>query len=187
MRALNTDQYLVQVAEMRTVIAQTVAALDSHIYYLALFAALAIPDMAAALDSEDGRALGKRYIAWYEKWVRPRLRESRDRDNPFTGEMCYGFRCGMLHQGRSTNRDHPYERIVFIEPGHPDFSLHYCTVSGKILMIQLDAFVREVLRGCEMWLDAVEGTEPFTRNYAKFARRHPNGIAPYIVGPPLVG
>jgi hypothetical protein len=54
-------------------------------------------------------------------------------------------------------------------------------------MIQLDAFVREALDGCKLWLTAVEGTEPFTGNYANFARRHPDGVAPYIVGPPLVG
>jgi hypothetical protein len=172
---------------MRTVITQTGNALDQRLYYLALFAALTIPDMACALESSDGRASGKRYISWYERWVRPRLREVRDRDNTFTGEMCYGFRCGMLHQGRSTHDYHPYERIVFIEPGYPNYSLHYCTVSGKILMIQLDAFVREVLEGCSLWLKAMEGTEPFTTNYASFARRHPDGLAPYVVGVPLVG
>jgi hypothetical protein len=172
---------------MRTVVDQTAKALEHRLYYVALFATLAIPDMAASLEASDGRASKARYISWYEKWARPRLRESRDRDNPLTGEMCYGFRCGMLHQGRSAHVYHPHERIVFIEPGHPNYSLHYCTVSGKILVIQLDAFVREVLDGCLLWLKDVEGTEPFSTNYNSFARRHPYGLAPYIVGPPLVG
>ena len=172
---------------MRTVVDQTAKAIEHRLYYVALFATLAIPDMAAALESSDGRASKARYIAWYEKWVRPRLRESRDRENPLTGEMCYGFRCGMLHQGRSAHDYLPHERIVFIEPGHPNYSLHYCTVSGKILVIQLDAFVREVLDGCLLWLKDVEGSEPFETNYSSFARRHPDGLAPYIIGPPLVG
>jgi hypothetical protein len=172
---------------LKTVISQTHNALEVHLYYLALFSALTIPDIAAALESQDGRANGKRYAAWYEKWVRPRLREARARDNPFTGEMCYGFRCRLLHQGRSQGDGDPYLRIVFIEPGHPNYSLHYCTVSEKILIIQLDAFVREVLEGCELWLKDVEGTKPFTENYARFARRHADGLPPYIVGPPLVG
>ena len=58
---------------------------------------------------------------------------------------------------------------MFIEPGHPNYSLHYCTVSGKILVIQLDAFVREVLDGCSLWLKEVEGKEPFNTNYCSFA------------------
>lgn len=173
--------------EMRTVVDQTAKALEHRLYYVALIAALTIPDMAAALESSDGRTDGTRYISWYEKWVRPRLLESRDRENPLTGKMCYGFRCGMLHQGRSAHDYHPYERIVFIEPGHQHFSLHYCTVGGKILVIQLDAFVREVLDGCLLWLKDVGCTEPFKTNYDNFARRHPDGLAPYIVGPSVVG
>ena len=51
---------------MRTVIAQTDKALDERLYYLALIAALTIPDMAAALESPDGRSSAKRYISWYE-------------------------------------------------------------------------------------------------------------------------
>ena len=172
---------------MKTVITQTRSALDARLYYLALFSALTIPDMAAALESQDGRASGRKYVVWYEKWVRPRLREARDRDNPFSGKMCYGFRCGLLHQGTTQHKDHPYLKIVFIEPGHPNYQLHYCTVSGKVLVIQLDAFVGEVLDGCDLWLKDVEGTKPFTENYARFARRHPDGLPPYIVGPALVG
>jgi len=172
---------------MRTVIDQTRKALDGHLYYLALFAALAIPDIAAALESNDGRTSGKRYANWYERWVRPRLREVRDRDNPFSGDMCYRYRCGMLHQGRSQRDNDLYQKIVFIEPGYNNYSIHYCTVHGAILVIQLDAFVEEVLWGCERWLEAVEGTKPFSENYDKFARRHPQGVAPYIIGPPVVG
>jgi hypothetical protein len=172
---------------MKTVIDQTEAALASHLYYIALFTALAIPDIAASLESQDGRATGKRYASWYEKWVRPRLRETRNRDNPFTGGMCYGFRCGMLHQGSSQNKNHPYSHIAFVEPGYPNLSVHYCTVSGKVLVIQLDAFVGEVLQGARLWLQAVEGTKPFDDNYVNFARRHPQGLAPYLVGPPVVG
>ena len=93
----------------------------------------------------------------------------------------------MLHQGRSTHKNHPYERIVFVETGHQNYGIHYCTISGKILLIQIDEFIREVLDGCRMWLKDVEGKEPFITNYASFACRHASGIAPYIIGPPVIG
>jgi hypothetical protein len=58
----DTDRYPLfgtRGVEMRTVIAQIDKALDGRLYYLALFAALTIPDLAASLESQDGRASGK--------------------------------------------------------------------------------------------------------------------------------
>lgn len=170
---------------MRTLITQTRKAVESELYYLALMSALAIPDIAGALESPDGVAKGSRYAAWYEQWARPRLMETRGRVSPFSGQQCYGFRCAMLHQGRSQRKQDAYAKIVFVEPGHPHYGLHYCLVARDVLMIQLDEFVDEVLRGCELWLNARKGTEPFETNYRHFARRHPDGLAPYVVGGPV--
>ncbi len=172
---------------MRTVVAQTRQALDAKLYYVALLTALAIPDMAGALESADGRASGKRYAEWYETWVRPRLKETRGRDNPFSGQECYGFRCAMLHQGRSQRSGDKYRHIMFVEPGHPNYGIHYCIVGGEALLIQIDEFIGEMLTGCELWLQQVEDTDPFRLNYEQFARHHPLGLAPYVVGTPVIG
>jgi hypothetical protein len=172
---------------MRTLISQTRKALESELYYVALLSSLAVPDIAGALESTNGQASGKRYAAWYESWVRPRLKESRGRENPLSGSACYGFRCAMLHQGRSQRNNDQYRHIMFVEPGHPNYGIHYCLMGGNALLIQLDEFVQEVLRGCELWLENVEGSEPFESNYAGFARHHPHGLAPYVVGVPVVG
>jgi hypothetical protein len=172
---------------MRTLIAQNRKALDADLYYLALLSALSIPDIAGALDSENGRASGECFAAWYEAWVRPRFRENRDRENPLSGEACYGFRCAMLHQGRSQQSSGQYSHIMFVEPGYPNYSIHYCLIGGKALLIQLPEFVEEVLGGCELWLHRVHGTDPFEKNYATFARRHPQGLLPYVRGVPVIG
>jgi hypothetical protein len=172
---------------MRALLTQVQEALNHKLYYVALFTSLSIPDIAAALESEDGKASGRRYATWYESWVRPRLKESRDRENPLSGEACYAFRCAMLHQGRSQRADDTYRHIMFIEPGHPNYSIHYCVVRSEALLIQLDEFVREVLQGCELWLSHVEGTESFERNYTCYAKLRPEGLAPYVVGVPIVG
>lgn len=172
---------------MHTLIAQTRKAVESDLYYLALISALAIPDIAGALGAEDGRSTGDRFAAWYETWVHPRLMENRGRKNPLSGQLCYGFRCALLHQGRSQRQNDQYSNIIFIELGHPNYSLHYCIISGNALLIQLDEFVEEVLCGCEVWLESIKGTEPFETNYRFFARRHPQGLAPYVVGVPVIG
>jgi len=172
---------------VRTLISQTRKAIEAELYYVALMSTLAIPDIAGALSSDNGEATGKRYATWYEKWARPRLLESRCRENPFSGQACYKFRCALLHQGRSQRPSDQYSNILFIEPGHQNYNIHYCVIGGGALLIQLDEFVEEVLRGCEMWLEAVEATEPFKSNYQSFARRHPQGLAPYVEGVPVIG
>ena len=139
------------------------------------------------MSSTDGQANRDRYIDWYERWVRPRLSEDRNRENPFTGEACYLFRCSILHQGSSQHSKSPYTRVIFIEPGAPNYSIHYCLIQNEALLIQIDAFVEEVLRGCELWFQSVRGTEQFKKHFGRFAARHPNGLPPYVHGVPVVG
>ncbi len=184
---------------MRMLIDQIEGSLGSGAYYLSLFAALAIPDIAGALSSEDGKASGKKYIEWYETWVRPRFAEMVRAsmpehvrqvippiENPLSGDACYRFRCSLLHQGSSQHPASPYERIIFIEPGATTNVIHYSRISNA-LCIDLNLFCREVISGARLWLGSTEETEQFKKNYEKFARRHANGLAPYIRGVPVVG
>jgi hypothetical protein len=55
------------------------------------------------------------------------------------------------------------------------------------MLIQLDAFVEEMLIGCEEWLASVKGTDPFEKNYGRFATRHTRGLQPYVLGAPVIG
>jgi hypothetical protein len=184
---------------MRTLIEQVERSLQPGLYYLSLFGALAIPDIAGALDSDDGQANGERYEAWYEEWVRPRHTEkvlenmppearqyARKPENPLTGNACYKFRCSLIHQGSSQHSKSQFSRIIFVEPGATSNVLHY-NIHDTTLCIDLYAFCLEVLSGARMWLDKAEKTERYKTNYDKFARRHPQGIKPYIVGFPVVG
>ncbi len=184
---------------MRTLIEQVERSLQPGLYYLSLFGTLAIPDIAGALDSEDGQANGERYKAWYEEWVRPRFGEKvlemlppearqfvRELENPLTGDACYWFRCSLLHQGSSQHPKSPFSRIIFIEPGVTSNVVHY-TITNDALCIDINLFCLEVLLGARMWLDKAEKTERYKSNYDRFARRHPEGLQPYIGGVPVVG
>jgi hypothetical protein len=184
---------------MRELIDQLACSLETGLYYLSLFGALAIPDIAGALDSDDGRASGERYEAWYEEWVRPRFREKilegiplearqyvSELENPLTGETCYRFRCSLLHQGSSQHPRSPFSRIIFIEPRATSSVVHY-VIMDDALCIDLTSFCREVISGARMWLETVENTERYRANYNNFARRHPEGLKPYIGGVPVIG
>jgi hypothetical protein len=44
-----------------------------------------------------------------------------------------------------------------------------------------------MIAGAIGWLNRVAATPHFTQNYDRFVRRYPNGLAPYIVGIPVIG
>ena len=184
---------------MLAILEQIDQSLNSRFYYLALFAALAIPDIAGALEAQDGRATDGRYKDWYEKWARPRLKEQVNAllaqrgldydtqvENPLTGDACYRFRCSLLHQGSTQHPKSPYSRIIFIEPGATTSVIHY-GVMNDALCIDVPSFCREVVAGAKLWLQSVEGTEPYETNKDRFVRRYDNGLSPYIVGVPVIG
>jgi hypothetical protein len=191
---------------MRTLVDQLEQSLQARLYYLSLLAALAIPDIAGALDSDDGRANGERYAQWFEVWVRPVFGEAmaatlrarlppevlaslpamNEPMNPLTGQACYHFRCSMLHQGSSQNPNGQFARIIFVEPGASTGTVH-ASVANDALIIDLPMFCQEVIRGTRRWLDSVQGSPKFEANYERFARRHPEGLPPYIGGVPVIG
>ena len=184
---------------MLSILGQIDRSLATDLYYLALFGSLTIPDIAGALEAPNGEASGDRYKEWYERWVRPRFRENVQQllaargintltrvENPLTGDACYRFRCSLLHQGSTQHPKSPYSRIIFIEPGATTNVIHYGTLNDA-LCIDVPSFCREVLAGAKLWLQAVEGTEPYKTNNDRFVRRYENGLSPYIVGVPVVG
>jgi hypothetical protein len=184
---------------MRTLIDQVEASLGSGLYFLSLYTALTIPDIAGALSSENGEASGPKYVGWFESWARPRFFETvfaslppehrkhiRQIENPLTGEACYRFRCSLLHQGSSQHPKSPFDRIMFIEPGVTTNVIHYGRMNDA-LCIDLNLFCRELIAGARLWLQQAEHEANYIKNYAHFARRYAQGIAPYIVGVPVIG
>jgi hypothetical protein len=157
---------------MKDVLAQIDAANKAGYYYVALFSALAIPDICAALESPDGEARGDRYIDWYDRNVD---------SGPATGQDIYRFRCSLLHQGRTSHPKSNFSRIIFIEPGASTNVFHNCVV-GDALLIDVQLFVSDLMAATTQWLVSAENTETFQKNFAAFVARHPDGLKPYMTG-----
>jgi hypothetical protein len=81
---------------------------------------------------------------------------------------------------------------LFIEPGTSSGQVHKGVILGGLhgkpdaLTIDIGIFCEDILTGAEQWLDEVEGTEPYESNYARFMKRHPEGLPPYITGVSVV-
>jgi hypothetical protein len=148
-------------------------------YLLGLYVALAMPDICSALESSNGRATGNRYKAWFNKWVSPKY------DGVLTGEQCYAYRCGVLHQGRSKHAKLGYSRIIFLEP---DSNMHFHrNILNDAFNLDLVIFCKDIVNSVREWLPTMENNSSFQNNYKHFMKRHEHGIHPYIVGVPVIG
>lgn len=162
---------------MEDILAQIEAASEAGYYYVALFSALTIPDICAALESPDGETNGDRYIGWYDRNLDP---------GPAAGKDIYRFRCSLLHQGRTTHPKSNFSRIIFIEPGATTNVFHNCVV-GDALLIDVQLFISDLLAATRHWLSSAKNMETFQKNSASFVARHPKGLKPYVDGVPIIG
>ncbi len=152
----------------------------NELYLLALGAALTIPDVCGALMAESGWATKKRYIAWYEANVLPRVAGA-----PPVLDV-YAFRCSLLHQGQGALVAAPSTRVLFIEPGATSNVFLNCELHGARLIDQ-PSFVAGLLTAARSWLADPDLPAVVRSNLAKLVARHPSGIAPYIIGVPVIG
>ena len=165
---------------MQDIIQQVRDANRSGFYYVALFSALALPDICAALESADGEASKGKFIAWFNTHVAPRYNGFLD------GEACYYFRCSMLHQGSTQHPRGRYSRIIFVEPGNSGMVLHN-NIMNDALNIDVCIFCEDICQAVERWWPGASTQDQFQANLSRFVRRHPGGLAPYIVGLPVIG
>lgn len=183
---------------MHALIDQLEASLQSKQYFLSLYVALTVPDMAGALSSANGEANKQKYAAWYDQWVPQQIGIRRAKQfgelppappsrTLFSGEECYRFRCSLLHQGRTQHPKSQFTRVIFIEPnsGSP-MRVHNSVVNGA-LCIDLPYFCEEIIGAARDWLDQIDKDSYFEANYVRFARRHENGLLPYFSGAPVIG
>jgi len=163
---------------------QIAFAAENGIYFLSLAGALVIPDICGALEQPSGEATGNTYRAWFDQNVAPIHRGILD------GDSCYRFRCSLLHQGTTQHPKSRYNRILFVEPGALTGVAHmniFQMVPGEnVLEIDVRVFCLEMVQAALAWRDGITGTEPYETNVSRFVTRYPGGLAPYVVGIPII-
>lgn len=167
---------------MRELINQVKEALDSGLYYLALYVALTLPDILGALQSSNGWATSEKYKEWFDEYVAPKYTVRGE--STLDGEICYDLRCSILHQGQINVDDDDFSRVIFAEP-EKGITIHN-NVLNEALQIDVEEFCRDVIDGAEQWIDENEDDEKVQENYENYISRHPNGLPPYISGVPVI-
>lgn len=155
------------------------AALQAHLFFLALVSALALPDMCAALESPDGRTSARQYQSWY----RAHLHSSFPHLSP---EDCYSLRCGVVHQGRlNIKGSKEYSRVVFSLPVQSGFVMHNCA-ANDILQFDCVQFCLDMANAVRLWWPEAKNIPCVIANESDFLRIRPKGLPGIIEGIPLI-
>lgn len=160
---------------MNRLIEEIRAALQANMFTLALQGSLALIDICAALESEDGRTRASKFKAWYTA----HLGASFSR---LTADDAYQLRCGLLHQGRASSDQ--YDAVIFALPIGMDLRLSVAV--DRALVQDLPSFVESILDCVEAWWEDQQGVEPVRTNSESLVRLRPEGLESYIVGVPVL-
>lgn len=156
-------------------------ALKARLYYLAIVTTVTIPDVCAALKSADGESTGPKYRDWYKDNVFSEL-------TWFSPMDCWKFRCGGVHQGRFGHAEMQYDRAVFLLPGpikmRQGITRH---ISGSTAYLYgAEDFCRVFIRAARIWLRANDSDPVVQANLAHLVRVRQEGLAPHIIGVPVI-
>lgn len=155
-------------------------ALEADLYFIALQAALTLPDICASLESAvepKKRKLGAEYAKWYEDHVQTL------HPTWLSGEDCWQYRCSCLHSGSSIGEN--YSRVIFLAPGQSQIRMHN-NIIGDAINIDLKTFCLDMIDAVRVWEASAKETDIFKKNYPRLMRVYPEGFPPYIVGTPVI-
>ncbi|MGO9831641.1 MAG: hypothetical protein ACLPJH_15995 [Myxococcaceae bacterium] len=149
-------------------------ALRARVYLPALFITLTLPDICAAIDSDNGVATKERYKAWVDTYL-----------PGYGGAELWKLRCRLLHQGTAILRNEPV-RYVFIQPGGA--SVHGITIvpnfGPRVATIDIQKFVADVSQAVRCWLAWGPKRENFLHRLWGIIQRR-QSIAGAIAGIPI--
>jgi hypothetical protein len=141
---------------------------SQKLFFVAIMACLAIPDIGGAIDSDDGKAVQKSYEGWFNKYASPKYRGIGE--NRLTGKECYFLRCSMLHQGKSHHKAlKKYSDIIFSEIPQTNSPVNPVFLSEiNILLVEPKTFCNNIIYAAYDWLEVVHNNELFKKNTDKF-------------------
>jgi hypothetical protein len=164
---------------LEPILSEIERALAQGLYYLAIMLSLAPPDICAALQNEDGRSTTDGYKRWFELHLAAKF-------FMFTADDCFSLRCGVLHQGKMgiMKRGAEFERVLFTAPDTPGY-VHNNKFPGAV-NFDTPTFCRDIMESVRDWFHNAMNDPIVKKNLPSLVQYRPNGLAPYIVGMPLI-
>jgi hypothetical protein len=102
---------------METTLQQIEKAIQAELYYVAIVMALTLPDICAALETENAYSGRDEYKKWYRENLAGKFPAMSDAD-------CYSLRCGVVHKGNLGLKGSEFSRVVFSLPNSRRITMH---------------------------------------------------------------
>jgi hypothetical protein len=155
------------------------SALKANVYYAAIALALSIPDVCASLQHPIGHVKGSNKSG-YIKWFTANLSGAYPL---LTGNDIYSLRSGVVHNGRFGAGN--FARVLFTVPNSQGNVFHNNIINDAL---NLDAvqFCKNFVAAARSWLTHQKTDKNVERNLDRVVQFRPAGLAPYMVGMPLI-
>jgi len=169
---------------MENILREIERTMEANLWYAAIALCLTIPDICCTLEAQpNARQDGQR--ARYQSWCRRNLPPHLG----LSGDECWALRCGVVHEGRGTNRAmrHDHRAIAFTLP--PQGTIHNVIVdvpTGPILSLSAELFCRGVIYAARNWLSANASNSLVRSNLNRLLQPRPNAFMPLVQGPTII-
>jgi hypothetical protein len=151
-------------------------AATSGLPFLAVAMAVALPDICVSLASQDGQSDGIRYRQWCKENLGSEF-------NYVTSDDLWSVRCGVLHNGRFGEPDHSVAKVIFMPSGANTFTN---SKIGDAYLYSIVEFCKSFTKTVAEWFEKNKNDATVQSNLSRLMRWHPNGIAPYVTGSPVL-
>jgi len=137
---------------------------------VAIMTSLAIPDIAGAINSKNGKANKTKYACWFNEFCKPKFQFSGG--FCLNGDDCYYLRCSVLHQGKAEHQKlSAFSDIILCRiPQASDTGSPISLIKDDILLIEPKFFCNRMISAAYDWLDEVHGSQNFKNNSKKFLK-----------------
>jgi hypothetical protein len=116
-------------------------------YWSLLHVTVCLPDICAALESNDGRATGDKYKNWCENYLDGSM---------LTKEARRDMRNKVLHQGCAiTKMSKRYKRFAFGQPAS-NGQVDHLRLEGGTLHLDVGKLAEEMQQAVESWIQELE-------------------------------
>ena len=173
---------------MHTTIEQLRKCHEQKLYQISIFIACTLPDICAALESENGRASAEKYRAW----CRDNL--TLEKFSKVTAEELYRLRCRLVHQGSGnfetkTESNEKELTLLFFDKEENERRMKVGGIikndTGDYKLVEIHGFIGGIADSAIDWWDrmAKEQNVNVKRNHLGLLKRYEKGL-PWF---PLLG
>jgi len=174
-------------AALEAIFTEIQKAIDAQLYYLAVAVSLSVPDICVSLECDPTAIWTNKakFIAWVANYIEPQY-------DYFTGADFYQLRGGVLHNGKYGHPNGRYDRLMFSLPNPRGIVLREVRSSVDsetkevVLSLDIGMFCNSVISAARTWLVDQKDNLNVAANMPNIVRLRPEGLAPHIVGLPVI-